>query len=70
MEIKKEMNLKKIMVLYEIYREIRGRHDRDRMVVEFTTTCAISDLRQICGFLQVLWLPQPYWGNILVWKDF
>ena len=69
-----------------------GRHGRDRMVVEFATTYAISayyhwccelesrsgrgvqhyvikfvgDLRQVCGFIWVFWLPPPrYNWNIV-----
>jgi hypothetical protein len=79
-----------MFLLFMLYKVIisRGRCGRDRMVVGFTTTCAISVyhqlklcvrtlftarctryyiyviklvsiLRQVCGFLQVLWFPPP-----------
>ena len=53
------------------WKSIKGRHGRDCMVVGFTTTCAISDLWQVGGFLrycisfhQLNW-PQRYSWSIV-----
>ena len=63
-------------IIRRLIYKLRDRCGHDRMVVGFTTTCAIkvhgkvysiqhyvikfvSDLRQVGGFLQVLWFPPP-----------
>jgi hypothetical protein len=38
---------------------VGGCSSHDHMVVGFITTYAISDLRQVSGFLQVLRFPPP-----------
>ena len=81
----KKNNIQKRLYFLNVYK--RGRRARDRMVVGFSTTCAIrtyhhyrcgfespswwgqldtnyvimfvNDLRQVVGFLRVLWFPPP-----------
>ena len=45
-------------VMYTVHSS-RGCPGRDHMVVGFTSTYAISDLRQVDGFLRVLWIRFP-----------
>ena len=46
-----------MFTLISLWKERRGRHGCDRIVVGFTTMIKfVSDFRQVSGFLCVLWL--------------